>query len=38
VTVYTVAGKLVVEWPENGRLRLTSTATVVAEGKYFEKS
>jgi len=38
VTVYTVAGKLAVEWPENGRLRLTSTATIVAEGQYFEKS
>jgi diaminopimelate epimerase len=37
VTVYTVAGKLVVEWPENGRLKLTSTATVVAEGQYNEK-
>ena len=36
VTVHTVAGKLVVEWPENGRLRLTSTATVVAEGRYLE--
>jgi diaminopimelate epimerase len=37
VTVYTVAGKLAVEWPENGRLKLTSTATVVAEGRYNEK-
>jgi diaminopimelate epimerase len=36
VTVYTVAGKLVVEWPENGRLKLTSTAMVVAEGRYHE--
>ena len=36
VTVHTVAGKLAVEWPENGRLRLTSTATVVAEGRYHE--
>ena len=36
VTVHTVAGKLVVEWPENGRLKLTSTATVVAEGRYHE--
>jgi diaminopimelate epimerase len=36
VTVYAVAGKLMVEWPENGRLKLTSTATVVAEGRYHE--
>ena len=36
VTVHTVAGKLVVEWPENGRLKLTSTATVVAVGRYHE--
>ena len=36
VTVHTVAGKLVVEWPENGRLKLTATATVVAEGRYHE--
>ena len=36
VTVHAVAGKLVVEWPENGRLKLTSTATVVAEGRYQE--
>jgi diaminopimelate epimerase len=36
VTVYSKAGKLVVEWPENGRLKLTSTATVVAEGRYHE--
>jgi diaminopimelate epimerase len=36
VTVHAVAGKLIVEWPENGRLKLTSTATVVAEGRYHE--
>jgi diaminopimelate epimerase len=36
VTVYTKAGKLQVEWPENGRLKLTSTANVVAEGRYLE--
>ena len=38
VTVHTKAGKLRVEWPENGRLKLTSTATVVAEGRYLETS
>ena len=36
VTVHTVAGKLEVEWPENGRLKLTSTAVVVAEGRYHD--
>ena len=36
VTVYTKAGKLMVEWLENGRLKLTSTANVVAEGNYLE--
>jgi diaminopimelate epimerase len=36
VTVLTKAGKLEVEWPENGRLRLTSTANIVAEGNYLE--
>jgi diaminopimelate epimerase len=36
VTVHTVAGKLDVEWPENGRITLTSTAVVVAEGRYHE--
>lgn len=36
VTVHAKAGKLIVEWPENGRLKLTSTANVVAEGKYLE--
>jgi diaminopimelate epimerase len=36
VTVHTNAGELVVEWPENGRLKLTSTANVVAEGNYLQ--
>lgn len=36
VTVHTKAGKLAVEWHENGRLKLTATANIVAEGKYFE--
>jgi diaminopimelate epimerase len=36
VTVFTKAGKLVVEWLENGRLQLTSTANIVAEGNYLE--
>jgi diaminopimelate epimerase len=36
VTVHTRAGKLRVEWPEHGRLKLTSTAKVVAEGRYLE--
>jgi diaminopimelate epimerase len=36
VTVHTKAGKLVVEWPEGGRLKLTSTANIVAEGNYFD--
>ena len=36
VTVHAKAGDLIVEWPENGRLKLTSTATVVAEGNYLE--
>jgi diaminopimelate epimerase len=36
VTVHTKAGELVVEWPENGRLKLTSTANVVAEGNYLQ--
>jgi diaminopimelate epimerase len=36
VIVHTKAGKLVVEWPEQGRLKLTSTANVVAEGNYLE--
>jgi len=37
VTVHTKAGKLRVEWPDNGRLKLTSTANVVAEGRYLEQ-
>jgi diaminopimelate epimerase len=36
VTVHTKAGKLLVEWPEGGRLKLTSTANIVAEGNYLE--
>ena len=36
VTVHAKVGKLVVEWPENKHLRLTSTANVVAEGNYLE--
>jgi diaminopimelate epimerase len=36
VTVHAKAGDLIVEWPENGRLKLTSTANVVAEGQYLE--
>jgi diaminopimelate epimerase len=36
VTVHAKAGRLVVEWPEGGRLKLTSTANVVAEGNYLE--
>lgn len=36
VTVHAKAGKLLVEWPENGRLKLTSTANIVAEGNYLE--
>jgi diaminopimelate epimerase len=36
VTVHTKAGKLEVEWPEDGRLKLTSTANIVAEGRYLE--
>jgi diaminopimelate epimerase len=36
VTVHAKAGKLVVEWLENGRLNLTSTANIVAEGNYLE--
>lgn len=36
VTVHTKAGRLRVEWPENGRLKLTSTANIVAEGRYLE--
>jgi diaminopimelate epimerase len=36
VDVQTRAGRLLVEWPENGRLKLTATANVVAEGSYWE--
>ena len=36
VTVHTKAGKLLVEWAGDGRLTLTSTANVVAEGNYLE--
>ena len=36
VTVHAKAGDLIVEWPEGGRLKLTSTATIVAEGDYLE--
>jgi len=36
ITVHTKAGTLRVEWPENGRLKLTSTANIVAEGQYLE--
>jgi len=36
VQVHTKAGKLAVEWSENGRLKLTSTANIVAEGNYLE--
>jgi len=34
VTVHTENGNLIVEWADNGRLNLTATATVVAEGRY----
>ena len=36
VTVHAKAGRLIVEWPENGRLKLTSTASIVAEGNYLD--
>ena len=36
VTVHTKAGKLAVEWPENGRIKLTSTTSIIAEGNYYE--
>jgi len=36
VIVHTKAGTLRVDWPENGRLKLTSTANIVAEGRYLE--
>jgi len=38
VTVHAKAGTLQVEWPESGRLKLTSTARIVAEGNYFESN
>jgi diaminopimelate epimerase len=38
VTVNAIAGSLSVEWPEGGRLKLTATANVVAEGQYLEAS
>ena len=37
VTVHTQAGKLQVEWPEGGRLNLTASAKVVADGRYLEQ-
>ena len=36
VTIHTKGGKLTVEWPEDGRLKLTSTATIVAEGRFLQ--
>ena len=36
VTVHALAGSLAVEWPENGRLKLTSSANIVADGRYLE--
>jgi diaminopimelate epimerase len=36
VTVHAKAGKLLVEWQENGRLKLTASANIVAEGVYLE--
>jgi diaminopimelate epimerase len=36
VTVHAKAGDLIVEWADNGRLKLTSTANIVAEGNYLE--
>jgi diaminopimelate epimerase len=36
ITVHAKAGDLIVEWPANGRLKLTSTAKIVAEGVYLE--
>lgn len=36
VTVHTRGGRLFVDWQDNGRLKLISTANVVAEGRYFE--
>jgi diaminopimelate epimerase len=37
VTVHAKAGTLLVEWQDNGRLKLTSTADIVAEGNYLER-
>jgi len=36
MTVHAKAGDLIVEWLANGRLKLTSTAKIVAEGVYLE--
>jgi diaminopimelate epimerase len=36
VTVHARAGKLAVEWRDDGRLKLTSSANIVAEGNYLE--
>lgn len=36
VTVHTKAGWMQVEWSESGRLTLTATANIVAEGDYLE--
>lgn len=36
VTVHAKAGDLLVEWLENNRLKLTSSANIVAEGNYLE--
>jgi diaminopimelate epimerase len=36
VTVHAKAGRLLVEWTAQGRLKLTSTANIVAEGNYLE--
>jgi diaminopimelate epimerase len=38
VTVRAKAGRLLVEWPEGGRLKLRAAASVVAEGTYLEAS
>jgi diaminopimelate epimerase len=37
VIVHAKAGRLIVEWLQNGRLKLTSTANIVAEGNYLEE-
>lgn len=36
VIVHTKAGRLLVDWLESGRLKLTATANIVAEGNYLE--